>query len=407
MISRAHLDEAVARGIIGAAQRDALLALADAGVPRLQPLEAARGFNGVTVAYAVGAVAVLFAFGWFLFERWSTLGAGGVLAVSLAYAAIFAVAAYALGRQGFHIAAAVATLLVVGMTPVVTWATLALTGVWYERPPSSPVVALPGRTAAESLRWLPIEVATIVAASIALWRVRFGLLALPIAIAAVFAALHLVPLFVEPALAFRVEPWMSLFAGCVLVLCAYALDQRQRRNEDYAQWLFLVGLAAMFFGIPEAWAHYRRIVPHLVALLSVGAIVVSLYLRRRIFLVFGAVGALAYLSYLAFDVFRRTLGFSIVLAGFGLVVILLTVWLQRRYPALARRVAAEQGSDRPSLPGGYLIFAAAAGLAFVLLLTSPPRARRFQRDVEERTRRALEEQRRLDSTAPAKPAIVR
>ena len=406
MISPSRLDEAVARGIITAAQREAILSLGDeSAAPAAATAEAPRGFNGVNVAYAVGAVAVLFAFGWFLFERWSTLGALGVLLVSLGYAALFATAAHVLARLGFRTASAVATLLAVGMTPVVTWAVLALSGVWYE-PASFPRVP-PQVHPAESTRWLPIELATILVASIAIWRVRVGLLALPIAIASAFGALHLIPVIFDPAIAFRIQPWMSLFIGCTLLLAGYAADRR-RDEADYAQWLYAVALLAIALGLAELWGTYRRGVPHLIAVLSIGAVIVSLYLRRRMFLVFGAAGAIAYLAYLAFDVFRRTLGFSIVLAGFGLTVIALTVWLQRRYPAIARRMAAQRGDARPRLPGDYTVFGVATALTFILLLTSPPRARRVQREVEERTQRLLDEQRRRDSgIAPRRDSLPR
>ena len=386
MIPASALDEAVARGIITARQREAILALGVQGAPANATAlsagpEAPSGFNGVTVAYTVGAIAVLFAFGWFLFERWSTLGALGVMAVSAGYAALFVVAARLLERQGFHTASSVATLLAVGMTPVLAWSVLSLIGLWHER-------SLGGQwpDPGESTRWLPIELATIVVATIVLWRARIGLLTLPIAVAAGFGALHLLRLFAEPSIAFRLERWMALFVGSVLLLVGYAADQRSGR-EDYAQWFYVVGLLAVALGLAELWAGTRSVVPHIIALLSVGAVAVSLYLRRRAFLVFGAAGAISYLAFLAFDVFRRTLGFSIVLAGFGITVIALTVWLQRRYPAFARRVAAQQGDARPSLPGGYALFGLGAVLTLVLLLLAPPRARREQREVDERLRR--------------------
>src|ERR1043166_4292106 len=63
-----RLDAGVARGIIPAEQRDALRALDVGGSPA--PIEAHRGLNAVTVAYWVGGIAVLGAFGWFLVRRW-------------------------------------------------------------------------------------------------------------------------------------------------------------------------------------------------------------------------------------------------------------------------------------------------------------------------------------------------
>src|SRR5690349_4089700 len=99
---RALLDRGVAAGVITAAQRDALLALpalpalpvtppkAGASDERHDVARAKAGVDGVLIAYTVGAALVVFALGWFLVDRWHTLGPLGVLGVALVYAALFA-----------------------------------------------------------------------------------------------------------------------------------------------------------------------------------------------------------------------------------------------------------------------------------------------------------------------------
>ncbi|HUS30216.1 MAG TPA: hypothetical protein VMZ53_17030, partial [Kofleriaceae bacterium] len=90
---------------------------------RTEPRTEARGsFNIITVAYALGALLVLFALGWFLAERGSKLGPAGVLLVAGLYAAAFARAGATLRRRGFPIAGGLAIVLAVTMTPVWGWA---------------------------------------------------------------------------------------------------------------------------------------------------------------------------------------------------------------------------------------------------------------------------------------------
>src|SRR5688572_6058133 len=105
------IDTAVDRGIIDVGQGDRLRMLAlelapsdaatgqahalGARAPRViePPREARGGFNAITVAYSLGAMLVLFALGWFLVDRWRSLGPIGVFAVSALYAIAFAACA--------------------------------------------------------------------------------------------------------------------------------------------------------------------------------------------------------------------------------------------------------------------------------------------------------------------------
>jgi hypothetical protein len=55
----------------------------------------------------------------------------------------------------------------------------------------------------------------------------------------------------------------------------------------------------------------------------------SVLFQRRVFLVFDALGCYAYVSYLANEVFRGSLGFAFTLATVGLIIILSAVGYQR------------------------------------------------------------------------------
>ena len=80
--------------------------------------EPVRGFNAITVAYGLGALLVLFASAWFLLDRWTRLGAPGVMAVALGYAAVFVASAIWFHRHEFPLASDVAVVLSVAVTPI-------------------------------------------------------------------------------------------------------------------------------------------------------------------------------------------------------------------------------------------------------------------------------------------------
>jgi MFS family permease len=397
------LDAAVARGIITPAQRDAMVELGRDAPPSAVPVsgprspfptEAARGFNAITVAYIVGAMLVLFAFGWFLVDRWEALGAGGVLAVSLTYTALFIVVARTLRGMGFVTASGFATLLAVAMTPVTAWALQSLTGLWPDASSRDPLRLYPPWMA---WRWIIVELATIGAALVALRRVRFAPLALGIAVPLAFLIPRLATAIAPEIARYRLEERATLVAGTGLLLIAYALD-RARGEEDYAAWFYATALAACALGYVWLWGDASP-ARHALAPIALLLIVASLYLRRRLVLVAGLLAAFWYLGWLAFDVFRKVLDFPVVLATFGLIVILATVWAQRRYPMLVSRVSGSGERRRDLIPGGWYAASGPFIIALALLVAEVPEARERAKDAEWREAIMLRRNARMEAAA--------
>jgi hypothetical protein len=250
-------------------------------------------------------------------------------------------------------------------------------------------------------RWIPVDVATIVAALVAIrWR-RFGILVVPAAIGFWYLMLHVVPLLAGASLSRELEGSTILVVGTTLLAIGYALDRRPR-SAAYAGWLYMVGLAAMILAGAERWGMYKHVVPHVALALSILAVMLSLALGRRSFLIAGAIGFVSYLAWLAFDVFRRAVSFPIVLAAFGVAIILAAVWVQRRYPALSRRMAARRAAGGASVPGGLTGWLAAVAIALILFVADFPSARTREVDRQKREREMIERMRR-DSIRAGQP----
>ena len=197
----------------------------------------------------------------------------------------------------------------------------------------------------------------------------------------------------------RMMPWVSLVFGTVTIAVGYAVDRRDVGRAGYAFWLYLFGLIASAIGVQHAWVTFPG-TRHLLPLLAILAIAASLYLRRRAFLVFGALALFWYLGWLAFEVFREAAAFPIVLATFGIAVILTTVWLQRNYPRLVERVnTASRADRRPWIPGGYVTVLAPAVVAVALLLAMHPVEQR-RRDRDRQMRQRMEQEMREQRAQP-------
>ena len=380
-VRRATLDQAVSEGIITADQRDRLIALDE--MPARTSDERAPA---IMVAYATGAVAVLFAFGWFLIERWQRLGPGGVLVVVAVYALLFALTSEWLRRQRFPVAAAFAALLAVGMTPIATWAVLSMLGLWGGRSHAPLAGRLLGSDAGLPARWAIVELVTALAALLAYRRTRFAPLALPVALAAWLAPLHVAGAFHDGDIASTMWGWESLIMGSALLAAAHVVERRAYASRavhatdgsralagDAAGFVYVVAIAAFLAAVAVLFDRSIVVRHGLIVLAATGA-VLALRLGRRELLAASAVAFIAYLGYLAFDVFDRFVSFPVVLATFGIAIILLTVAAQRRWPALARRLAAGRAGE-PRMPGGYAIPGALAAIALVMLLLAPPDAR--------------------------------
>jgi hypothetical protein len=413
------INAALDRGIIDASQRDKLEALAaelsPAGSRQREETtgiapgrEAHRGFNAITVAYSLGALLVLFALAWFLLERWKVLGPGGVLGVSLLYAAAFAAVGMLLRRRGFDVAGGLAIVLAVAMTPVWTWAILRLTG---EIPdPEAWDNALSRYEPYVASRLIILELATIGVALVAVRRVRFFALAAPIAAALAALLLHLGQALGDPRLSWYLGPYYQCVVACAMLAIAYAVERRQPAGEDYAFWVYLAGVVMLFVAYVQVWPHIGRW-RHALPLVAAALVTASLYLRRRTLLIAGGVAAFGYLGYLAFDVFRRVVALPITLATLGLLVIVSTVWTQRRFPKLVARVSGDDAAGGKTLPGGALAVIGPLVIALTVMLFAGSEALERTREREwrdafyQRRARAQSRARPKDDAATRAPAV--
>jgi hypothetical protein len=125
--------------------------------------------------------------------------------------------------------------------------------------------------------------------------------------------------------------------GLAMILAAYFWDLRARGRQDFAFWGYLFGLCAFWGGLSlmDSGSEASKFV---YCVINVALIVLSVLLRQRAFIVFGALGVLGYLGHLAYRVFSDSLLFPIVLTLTGIGVIYLGVLFQRHSAAIGRYV---------------------------------------------------------------------
>src|SRR5690348_16586884 len=95
------------------------------------PVEGSEGLNIPTVTCYLGALVIMSSLGWFLFDQWSDLGNGGLLACSAAFAVAFGAGGYWLDRRmHYRVAGGLLWTCAISLVPLMTYAIQQWLGVW-------------------------------------------------------------------------------------------------------------------------------------------------------------------------------------------------------------------------------------------------------------------------------------
>ena len=168
--------------------------------------------------------------------------------------------------------------------------------------------------------WLMMELATLVAAAIAVRFYPFGFIAAIAAVALWFLSMD------ATSWIFQVKDFtweelcdVSIAFGLAFIVFAWGVDIRQKR-ADFAFWLHLAGIAAFWGGMTSLdstseWSKFFYL------LINLGLLAFALYLGRRVYALFGAMGVSNYVGSLAWGIFRNSLLFPFALSAIGLAIV--------------------------------------------------------------------------------------
>jgi hypothetical protein len=328
-ITRSDLDQAVAAGTIGSGQAEALwTAWSGRSVP-----DAAPRFSITHVLYYLGGMIAIGAMSLFMNLGWERFGPWALLAIAVAYGAGCILASRSLAARGLVLPAGILATLAIVLVPLATWALQSALGWW---PPGDVGAHYRAYHTLIDWRWITLEFATLIAAVIGLWRLRYPFMVMPLAVTLWYMSMDLARMIV-----FSERPgwseWQyyrdfSLVFGLGMLAVAVWVDIRGRRSfvegRDFAFWLYIFGTLAFWSGLTGQPSHSElgRFVYMLInlAMVATGAI-----LGRRVFAVFGGLGVALYLGHLSYQVFRDSMLFPFVLTLIGLGVVAAGIWWQR------------------------------------------------------------------------------
>ncbi len=335
-IDRSELDAAVRAGVLSTQQAAKLadfLEQSRAAHPHTAH-EPAR-FSFVHVLYYLGGMIAIGAMSLFMTLGWNALGGwGGTLTASLYLVLFLALTHWLLERKGLQVPAGIMATLAVVMVPLLIFSVQAALGLWSERTEYRHYHVF------IDWRWMMMELGTLAAGAVLLWRYRFPFMLMPIAVTLWYMSMDLAPfLFGTGWLDWEIRKWVSLWFGMLMVLLAFWIDLRSRHSRDYAFWLYLFGVLAFWGGL-SLMRSDSELNKFIYCMINVGMILVGALIGRRVFAVFGGLGVAGYLGHLSWRVFKDSLIFPFALTAVGLAIIALGVWWQRRETQWSLRLRA-------------------------------------------------------------------
>lgn len=325
---------------------DDLRAAADAGIvtpAQLQDLlafiarrgdDSALGgprFDLVHLLWYAGALIVIGAMGLFSTLAFSQMGGMALTATAVIYAALFVAAGHYLWSvKRLRTPGGLLIAVAVTMAPLAVFGIQDAFELWSS-------YGKPGTTRGFYMwvkgGWLPMELAALAAAALAIYIYRFPFLVFIAAFAVWFMSMDIVPWLTGAEFGnWEISRKISVGFGLVVIAAALVVNIVQR-SGDYAFWLYLFGAMMLWCSItasPQGTAFDKA----LYCAMNVGFLIIAIFLGRRVFAVFGTMGIAAYLGDLASKVFADSLLFPFALSLIGVAIIGLGLYYHRHQSAI-------------------------------------------------------------------------
>lgn len=314
-ITRAILNQAVGKKIITTKQADALIDFIKAQ-PDQEP-----SFNFTHVLYYFGGLLAIGAMTLFMNLGWEHFGAWGIFFLAIIYGIVGLWLANKFEEKSHPIPAGICATFVIALTPLAIYGLQVAMGWW-------PSETSHYRDYHLFIRWhwIFMELGTLIVGLILAWIYRYPFMIMPIAVTLWYMSMDLASMIAGQSADFELSAMVSMYFGLVIVLIAFWVDIRSRYGADYAFWLYIFGVMAFWGGMTcqSSNSELSKFFYLCINLIMMG---IGVILVRRVFVIFGAFGAAAYLGHLASEVFKDSMLFPIALTLIGILIIYLgTIW---------------------------------------------------------------------------------
>ncbi|MFZ6646774.1 DUF2157 domain-containing protein [Undibacterium sp. TJN25] len=339
MCKRKALIDAADLGLLHYGQVDPLLHYLEERLARHKAANAR--FTGGNVLYYLGGMLAIGActlFSTLAVEKW---GMPVLLDMTLVYILCTITLAMWLDSRGQGVPAGIFAALTVALVPLGVFSLQHVMGFW-----SDSISAAHYRDfhALIDWRWLIMELATLLAGCLMLWRFRYSFLVMPIAVTLFYMGMDIVPaLFIQgdgavfSGTGWAVRQQISMVFGLLMLVFAFVVDVRSRSGIDYAFWLYLFGLMS-FWGALSSMGNGELAGKFVYLAINALLVLLGAVLERRMFTVFGGIGVAMMLGELSWHIFKDSFVFVALLTLLGFALIGAGLWWSKHEHRICARL---------------------------------------------------------------------
>ncbi|MDP1835737.1 MAG: hypothetical protein Q8K75_07395 [Chlamydiales bacterium] len=283
------------------------------------------GISISELLFYFGAMIIISAMTWFMSLSWEWFGGGGIFLISVGYALLFSfIGARLWVRKDLKVPGGLLITVAVCMVPLAIYGLQTYLHLW----PEGEIVDYPQFYYQVNSNWLLMEVATICAGLLALKFFPFPFLTFPIFFSAWFMSMDIVPFLTGQETTLEQKEWISMTFGIILIVIAFLIDVRNKGS--FAFWAYFFGVFTFWGGLTSyCCIDNSELAYFTYFVINLAMMALSIPLKRKVFLVFGAIGANLYIAHLAYEIFKDSLLFPFALSGIGLGIIFLGIMYQK------------------------------------------------------------------------------
>ena len=327
--TKAELEAAMAAGVLDASQLSALIGFLDSH----KSVSQAPRFDLSHVLWYAGALIIMGAMGLFSTLAFNSMGGIALSVTALVYAALFTcVGHYLWHRRHLRTPGGLLITVAISMAPLAVYGIQSQLSAWGT---SGDPGSYADFYAWSENSWIYMDIATIIVSMAALYFYPFPFIVAVGACAFWFLSMDFGAWLTghqafSDTDAWAVDQWISIAFGLGILLLAWVVDRKIYKNGDFAFWLHLFGMM-IFWGALTSSDSDSQLLQALYCVLNIGFVLLSVFLMRRVYAVFGALGISLYLGNLAYDTFADSMVFPFALSLIGIGVIALGLLYHRKH----------------------------------------------------------------------------